>query len=196
MTISDTIIANVALAELGASRITNTGDGSKNAGLVGTFLPLAKLWAYSNHDWNFATKRQSALAERTPAPVWGWEFYYAVPSDSVRIISIGKGGFDIDDDWQVEAAENGDLVICTNVSAPIDVKYIYDVTDPQKYSPSFVEYLTRVLKWKLAKPVTGKEDIKAAAKVDMDEYLKRAMNNDGAEGTPVQYGDTQLEDVR
>ncbi len=196
MTISDVVIGNAALAELGASRITNLTDGSKNAGLVTIFLPLAKAFALANHDWNFATRRRADVAARSPGPSWKWLYYYAIPSDSLRIISIGKGGVDVTDEWQVEAAENEDTVIATNLAAPIDIKYVGDVADTQKYSPTFVMYLIRVLKWMLAKPVTGKETVKATSKKEMDEFLPRSMGNDGAEGTPEQYGDDTLLDVR
>lgn len=195
-TISSTAIANIALAELGSARIVSLTDGSKNAGLVTGFFEFAKEYTLILHPWNFATKRLKNVAELTTKPEWGWDFAYAYPPDALRILAIGKGGVEYDTDWAHEAAQDGSQIIVTNINSPIDLVYIYNVTNTQLYSPSFVFAFSKVLKAMLAQPVTGKTELRLAAEKEMREYFQRGISTDGQEGTPIPYGSHELEDVR
>ncbi len=195
-TITNTAIANIALKELGAAKITSFTDGSKNQGLVVDFWDFAKEYALSYYPWTFSIKRQANLATLATAPAWGWKYAYAYPSDCLRILVLGKGGVETDMAWAHEAAADGSQIIVTDIAAPIDVKYIYNVTNTQVFSPQFVIALAKTLKWMLAIPITGKIERQIQAEKELQEYFARGMSVNGQEGTPVQYGSSILEDVR
>jgi hypothetical protein len=195
-TISNTAIANIALAELGAARIVSLTDGSKNSGLVTGFFEFAKEQALILHPWNFATRRLADVAELTQGPEWGWDHAYAYPPDCLRILVIGKGGVEMDADWAHESAVDGSQIIVTNIDPPIDLAYIYNVTNAQIFSPSFVIAFAKVLKAMLAQPITGKTELRLAAEKEVKEYFAKGISTDGQEGTPIPYGSYELEDVR
>ena len=195
-TITQTAIANMALAELGANRITSFTDGSKNQGLVVSVYDFAKEHALAAHPWNFAVKRQAAQAALAVAPAWGWDFAYALPADCLRVLIIGKNGIETDEPWQREAAQDGSQIIVTNLEAPIDLKYIYNVTNTQTFSPTFVIAFVKTLKWLLARPLTGKAEIQLQAAQELKEFFAKGMSTDGQEGSPEPYGSYELEDVR
>jgi hypothetical protein len=196
-TITPVTIANIALAELGAKRILNFEDGSKNAGLVSTFYDVAVEYTLTLHPWNFAIKRAKNLAARGTAPEWGWGYAYTYPTNALRVLAIGKDGREIDSAWEVELDPlTEERIIVTNVQAPLDVKYIGRITNSQLFSPPFVIALSKALKWMLALPITGKKDRKDESAQELENLLKRATSNDGQEGTPVDYGPRDLEVVR
>ncbi len=195
--VTPVIIANIALAELGTARITNLNDGSKNAGLVSTFYDTALEYALVMHPWNFAIKRLSQVAERATPPEWGFSHAYTFPTNGLKILSLGKDGREVDTKWQSEADSITDeRIIVTNLPAPIDMKFICKVTNTQMFSAAFVITFSKVLKWFLAKPITGRKETKDEAHGEMLESLKASMSNDGQEGTPQDYTPHDLEDVR
>lgn len=191
-------IANMALQELGAARIVNFTDGSANAGRVSAVWDLALETALTLHPWNFAIKRRADVAERASAPAWGFDYAYTYPSDCLHILSIGQDGVELPDvPFQTEIdADTEERIIVTDLKSPIDIKYIYRATDPQRFSPPFVLALVKVLKSMLARPVTGKADVKAEADKEMKEVSQAAKSSDGKEGTPLSYTPLDLEVVR
>lgn len=195
-TITQTAIANMALAELGAQRIVSFTDGSKNQGLVVSVYDFAKEHALCAHPWNFAIKRKASQAALSTPPEWGWDFAFAVPSDCLRILILGKDGVETDEPWQHESAQDGSQIIVTNLEAPVDIKYIYNVTNTQTFSPMFVIAFVKTLKWLLARPLTGKAEIQVQCANELREFFSKGMSTDGQEGTPEPYGSSELEDVR
>lgn len=195
-TITNTAIANMALLELGGARISNFTDGSKNQGLVTAIWDFAKEYALAAYPWSFAIKRQAGVPELATAPAWGWSHAYAYPPDCLRVLLVGKGGVETDEPWAHESAADGSQIIVTDITAPIDLKYIYNVTNTQVFSPAFVIALVKALKWTLAKPITGKSEVQVMAKKELDEYFARGISTNGQEGTPVQYGSSDLEACR
>lgn len=195
-TITNTAIANIALTELGATRITSFTDGSKNQGRVTSVWDFAKEYALAAYPWTFAIKRQANVPELATVPEWGWAHAYAYPGDCLRILTLGKGGVESDAPWAHESALDGSQIIVTDLAAPIDIKYIYNVTNTQVFSPAFVIALAKALKWMLARPITGKAEVQAQAAQELQEYFARGISTAGAEGTPTEYGSSDLESVR
>ena len=195
--ITKTSIVNLTLSELGAALVTNIDtDTGSVATRVRVVWDFALDWALSLHPWNFAIARQKNVAATT-APSWGNDYAYALPANTVRVLSIGKDGDEDDTPWTVELdAATQTKVLVTNLEAPIDIRYIYRVTNAELYTSTFAIALSKVLKIFLARPLTGKPEIKTEAEKELATFLQTAQTQDGLEGTPEFYTPTDLEEVR
>ena len=195
--ITKTAIANLTLGELGAALITNIEtDTGQVAGKVRLFWDFALDWALTLHPWNFAVTRKADVAATT-APAWGYDYAYAFPTGALRILGIGQGGVAVDTPWAVELDNSTEQrIIVTDLDAPIDIKFIKRVLNTELYSPMFCVALSKTLKIFLARPLTGKLEIKAEAENELRSFMQAAQSSDGLDGTPDYYAPTDLEDVR
>lgn len=114
-------IANMALSEVGATLVSSLfpSDGTPSAKIILTYYDLALEQALVSHKWNFAIKRVASQAARATAPAWGYKYAYTYPTNALRVISIGKDGYTVNDAWEAEVAqENDDRIIVTDLQPP------------------------------------------------------------------------------
>lgn len=192
-------IANMALSELGAKSVSSLfpSDGSASAAVILTYYELALEQTLVAHKWNFAMKRVASQAARATPPAWGYKYAYTYPTNALRVIGIGKNGYPVQDAWEVEVAdENDDRIIVTDLQPPIDIKYIYRVTNSQVFSPQFVLAFSKMLKNYIARQITGKAESKAEAMKEFQEAMVMARSVDGQEGSTMDYTPSDLEEVR
>ena len=190
-------IVNMVLSELGAARITSFQDGSKNAGLVNAFYDLALEQTLAYHPWNFAIKRVKDVPERSTKPAWGYKYAYTYPPTCLRILGIGRKGIESQMKWSAEVDELTDeRVVLTDLQPPIDIRFIYKVTNTQVFSPNFVLAFVKVLKTHLSRPLTGRAEVKVESMKELDDFVKKSLSVDGLEGTPDEYTPSDLEQVR
>jgi len=78
-------ICNMALSELGATRITDLGLANKNSQLCSEFLSITVDQVLRCHPWNCAYARAS-LAALSAAPVFGFSYQYTLPA-AKRIVN-------------------------------------------------------------------------------------------------------------
>lgn len=150
-------ICNLALARLGDSATVASIDppeGSPQATHCAQFYPMARDTLIGRHAWSFCTTR-AALAELDEEPLTGWQYTYAPPSDAIEIISIlpPEAGDDFSPQaYETESLTDGTEVIYANIEEAI-CRYKFQVTDPAKFPPLFVEALSWLLASHLAGPV-------------------------------------------
>lgn len=151
-------ICNLALAHFGDSAAVSSispPDGSAQASHCARFYPMALDALLEAHAWPFATVRV-ALAETNNTAHQPWLYEYAQPNSCARILSILSPGMTDDAvslDYVAETAANGDLIILTDATDAI-ARYTKRVTDPSKFSASFVNALSFLLGSYLAGPIT------------------------------------------
>ena len=83
-------VANLAITLLKGNPVTSIeppDKGSKAAKLAAQWYDDARREALSETDWDFALKRVQISA--SAAPAFGWSASYQVPSDFIRISTIG-----------------------------------------------------------------------------------------------------------
>ena len=175
---SEVGIANAALRKLGQSPITAFNEDSKAARLANERYPEVRDALLHQHPWNFATKRTSLAA--STAPEWGPEFSYPVPVDYIRIFKV-NGEDERTFKWQLE---DGNIV--TNLEAPLQIKYVYQVTDPTRMTAGFREALASVLAAEWAEDLTGDESVVEDKQGLARFAVAQARSNDGQEGMPEQ----------
>ncbi len=188
---SVTSICNLALSHLGdEAQVVNISppDGSMQAALCGTFYPIALPVLLEMHPWTFATKRIAIAQAANPSPD-DWLYAYAIPSTCIRPLSALFPGvparpFGNADDgshpYIVEAAQDGTAILYTNVETAV-LRYIDNVADTTKFTPTFVIALSRLLASYLAGPIlkdtTGMRVATEQWKLFMVEYGKATAMN-------------------
>lgn len=165
---SNVEICNRALQKLGAKRITSLTQDSVNARACNVAFEPVKLALLRSHAWNFAISRASLAADAT-APTWGRANAFQLPSDYVRLLPPYPEDNLSTLDFQIEGKK-----IYTDDSAPIQIRYIYNVTDPNEMDTLFRELLATQIAFELCEEVTQSTSKKAALKEDKIEILREA----------------------
>ena len=174
---SDVGIANAALRKLGQAPITAFNEDSKAARLANERFAELRDELISRHPWNFALKRISLAASAT-APVWGFANAFPVPPDYIRTFEA-NGEDEETGKWKVE---NGEIV--TDLSAPLEILYVYRVTDANRMSTGFREALASLLAADWAEDITGDDNVVKNKERKALIAVAQARSNDGQEGIP------------
>lgn len=164
-------IANRALQLLGAKRIVSLTEDSRNARAANAAFEPVKRAELRKHPWCFATTRVQLAASST-APTFTRSNSFPLPSDFIRLLPPDPEVNMNDLDWIIEGRS-----IVTNDSAPLDVRYIYDVTDPNEMDVLFREVLAAKLAEQLCEEITQSNSKLGAANAaykDAIEEAKRA----------------------
>lgn len=145
---SQTSICNRALEFLGQPGVTSIGSSQPAAKSLRRLYTESRRAILEDHPWSFAKKRVALPASAT-APVFGFGSGYPVPADFIRLIAIeNEPRFDI------EADPSGSQWIVTNAASPLNIIYIYDITDTGRYPPSFVDAFAARLAFDACEDIT------------------------------------------
>jgi hypothetical protein len=173
-------IVNAAFRKLGEAPITAVGEDNKAGRLSDERYDEVRDALLHRHPWNFAMKRDS-LAPSATDPEWGFDHAYPLPTDYIRMYSVN--GQDMDSNtWSVE---NGHVV--TNLDAPIEIRYVYQVTDPALMTPGFREALASMLAADWANDITGDDQVVSDQNRFALRAIAQARSNDGQEGMPDKF---------
>lgn len=128
---SETQIANLALGRLGARRITSLTDGTEEANVVRLFYFDARDQLLEEYNWDFAIL-EAVLAADATAPLFDRANRFQLPSDYLRMLRPYPERNQITLDWIVQSG-----FIYTNDTAPLNIRYLAQINDPTRFSPSF-----------------------------------------------------------
>jgi hypothetical protein len=131
MAITKTSLVNKALTLCGAAPITNITDDTNNARIVNRVYEISRQSILSECKWTFATTR-TTLTLSADTMAWYHESetkVYIRPADALRIFESS--------DPYATWREEGDYIISDTGS--LGIKYVYDLDDPAKYRPKFLE---------------------------------------------------------
>lgn len=185
-------IANAALTKLGSARITSLTDDVKAAREVNARFNALRDDELRAHRWQFAIKRAS-LAALSDAPAYGWTYQYALPSDCLRVDQIN-------DEFPAAVMDNyitrevGDWVIegnkiLTNIAAPLKLRYLAQIEDPNQWDVSFREALACRIAAELCEALTQSNQKRQLAWEEYKEAITRAVRSNAIERAPVTYPD-------
>lgn len=141
-------IANRALQKLGAKRIVSLTEDSRNGRAVSAAFEPIKRAELRSHPWSFAIKRTQLAASSTP-PAFGFRNQYPLPSDFLRLLNPDPGYNYNDLDWQIEGS-----MLLTDWDAPLNFRYVADITDPNLFDPLFRETLASRIAMELCEEIT------------------------------------------
>lgn len=153
---SEVDICNLALSHLGDSAGISSitpGEGSEQASHCARFYPIARDVALESHSWGFITRRATLAALDTDT--WHWTYAYGIPSGMLRALAVLPTTASTDsksEDFALEGTSTGARVILTNLD-DATLRYTVKITDTTKFSPLFIDALSRLLASYLAGPI-------------------------------------------
>ena len=142
---SEVDICNEALQRLGAGRIVSFSDGTKNSRECSLAYARERDALLRMHRWGFSISRVR-LAAAVTAPTFGPANYFPLPPDCLRVLLPN----DVYTDWVVEEAG-----IATDWAAPLDLRYVRQITDPNKMDALFRQALAVTIAYTICESVTG-----------------------------------------
>lgn len=192
-----TNLANFALSQLGSDRV-QLADFSSDTGTikdtVNLFFNSALEELTAMAAWNCCLKSK-ALDDSQAAPVFGYDFAHALPTDCVRVYQVsesqGQGYKNKPNDYEISTV-GSDRVINTNNDTPyivytavpedIDNTHDYDMMDSL-----FARAFYTLLAARMCVSITGNSDLESAL---LDEFynicLPDALRADAIEGKQIQ----------
>ena len=156
-------IVNDALQKIGEEAITSLSDNSDRARAANRIFTKELRAELRAHPWNCAVKR-TQLAALEDAPTFGPAYQYQLPADCVRILPDTQVV-----DWQVEGRK-----LLTDDSGPLDLRYVYEITDPNEMDPLFVDALSSRLAMRLCERLTNSNTKREMAERDYKRSLQEA----------------------
>lgn len=171
-------ICNRGLQLLGAARITNLNDASVSARAMNVAFDPIRLNELRRHTWNFAIKRAQLAASAT-APPFGRTNKFPLPSDFLRLLPPDADQNWNSRDWKIE---NGHIV--TDDSAPLNIRYVADITDANTMDSAFREALSHALAIATCEEITQSNTKAARVQDGYDEVVSDAKRINAIENAP------------
>lgn len=168
MSISAVDISNRALALLGSKAISSLDDNSVNAVACKLTYDPARRNLLEEYPWSFSIKR-AALAADVVKPDWGKENAFTLPADFLNLAEQYPEDNDPFRDWQFEGGK-----IYANHDAPLYIRYISDIIDPNLFTPLFCEAFASFMAWEMAEQLTQSNPKKAEVKLKFQEAIAKA----------------------
>ena len=153
---SDVQIANAALLRIGQKALTAFTDAGKAALLANNTYSIHRDALQRAIPWRFAIWRTSVAASTTE-PAWEFDYYYPFPTTPdycLRVLTIENLS---DTDWRIE----GRMIVTTH-EAPLNVKYIQRIEDPNDFDSLFVETFIAKLQWEWSEALVKDRNLNAA----------------------------------
>ncbi len=183
---SEAGICNAALRFLGVKPITDLSDNTVEARQCRDAYPRLRDFVLKAHPWNFAKKRAQLAASGT-APAFEYEKAFPLPEDCLQVVTIPY----LDENqlpWEVERHEDAQAILC-NADAPLNIKYVFRATDPQQFSPIFVQALVYLIANEIA-PLLTQSSVKSDRALTLHEKaMEAAMARDAQEHGFEKYQD-------
>lgn len=177
---SDVEICNRALQKLGAKRISALSEESHNARSCLAAFAANRDALLESHPWNFAIERFSLAADAV-SPAFGKAYSYTLPSGSLRILPPYTDSNTPYRDWIEEGGK-----ILTDMSAPLEVRCIMQVTDANRMSPLFREALASKIALDLCEVITQSNTKKDSLSNDFEKDLAKAKKANGMKNVPIE----------
>lgn len=180
-------ICNQGLVKLGATRITALTDDTKNARACLAIYDVKRDAELAANPWTFAIKRAEIPASST-APAFGWGYAYPLPTDFLAMVEVGTDYTFYDTDtgalFSIETDSNGSLAILTDVSSPLQIRYVSRVTNAGLYPALFVEALACRLAAELCEELTQNLSKREAAWAERKQAVREAKRLNAIEQPP------------
>lgn len=193
---SEVGICNQALVKVGAARITALTEDTKQARALNAIYTVKRDAELAANPWTFAIKRAQIPASST-APVFGWGYAYPLPSDYLALVEVGEDYSFYDSDtgalFTIETDSNGSLSILTDQTSPLNVRYVYRVTNTGLFNALFVEALSCRLAAEVCEELTQSASKKEALWLEHKRALREARRLNAIEQPPRKNPPTSWE---
>lgn len=169
-------ICSAALLQLGKSPINDFDEVGDHARLCANLYPLERDSLLRENDWNCAKKRL-VLAPLSEVPAFGWAKKFALPSDFLRLISIGD--YYVGSPYCQRFKVEGRSILASGDVLPIE--YIYRNDQEATWDSKLIELMTARMLWKLAYPITQSTTLRDELKAEYAQMARAARAIDAQE---------------
>lgn len=177
---SEVGICNRALQKLGAKRITSLSQDSVNARACNVAYEACRNRLLRSHFWSFSITRAELAADSTE-PEWGRANSFQLPSDFIKLAPKYPEDNFLSNDWVIEGRK-----ILTDDDDPIQIRYVYEVTDPNEMDPLFRELLATDIAFEICEEVTQSNSKKEGLRQDKKETIAEARKANAIEAISAQ----------
>lgn len=191
---SDVEIVNVALTLLGESRVISLDDDVKQAREAKAMYTIVRDALLASYDWSFA-KARTQLPALAGAPLFEFPYKYQLPVDCLRVTMIGDVYVGVNlsdynnapsDDYTIEGRE-----ILTHFGAPLNIKFVKQITDPGKFAAAFTRALGCRLAVDLCEALTQSNSKKDKMGEHFTEAIRLAIRANAIEVPPKKIADDE-----
>lgn len=187
-------ICNVACTILGAGLISSITDGTNQARTFNALWNTERDAELRQHIWKFSIARAKLAALSTVPASGPYNQQFQLPAGWLRVIQVGDSypGIDLsdyrssptNDDYVIE----GNLVL-SNLSAPLSLRYVQQVTDPTQFDSAFASALSARLAKKGCFRITNSTEKEKQATADYKDAIKEAVKANALESPPTFQAD-------
>lgn len=178
-------ICNLALDHLKEAPITEIENPSTPTETIcARWYDHTRKAVLRKHPWNFAIKRQSlpALSEK---PDFEYSKQFQLPSDFIRLISIGE--FGTQKRYQLENGKilTDDINSIFTSSGALPIRYVYNFKSVTQMDGLFIDILAVEIAMKISFQITGSNTRGRELMGLLNELSPEAYAVDGQERPPV-----------
>lgn len=194
MAATDVSICNFGLTLLGEPRIVSLDDNTKQGRACKAVYEISRDALLAAHNWNFA-KARAALPALTSVPISQFQAEYQLPTDCLRLWMLNDYyvGADLTDyrgspteEYSIEGRK-----ILTNWGAPLQIRYIKRVTDPNQFDAAFVKAFGCQIALDLGEEITASETKISRAERRLAVELSAAVRTNAISLPPVKLADDE-----
>ncbi len=168
-------ICNLALQMLDTPGILNINDKTvKRARACKRAYEPARDEVTVQYEWR-AARARTTLAPETAAPLFGWKYSYAWPSECIRLLRPNYSGL-----WNGTPipGEMEGRYFLTDAQAPLKVWYLKYMIDPSEIDPLFGRAIAARIAADIGREVTGKDRYVQVAEARFEKILAEAQKTD------------------
>ncbi|WP_368913497.1 hypothetical protein [Mixta calida] len=180
MSSSISICSNALLA-LGQHPINSFDEATDHARLCANIYPTVRDDLLRRHPWNCAIKRV-VLSPVSDSPTFEYRFQFALPGDTIRVLSVGDG----DGSYETPYRTEGNRLLA-NVDA-LHLRYVFRNDDESTWDAALVNLAEATMAARLAYAVTGSASLRDSLTQEAAYLLRQAKAIDGQEDPPETLG--------
>lgn len=181
--LTETDISNMALDWLAQKSIGDIDEGGSVANWYKRNFAQTRDALLRSHKWNFAVTR-AEITERSDTPDFGWDYWYNLPGDCLRLFRLRQGGEWegnlIEYELEAHPTESRQVIMC-DLSDSIKIRYIRRIEETGMFDPLFVEALSLSLAAKHTHKLTQKNTLLATLRDTLRDARETAIRVDGME---------------
>jgi len=172
-------VANTALDRLGQPAIVSFGDGTKTANLVSRMWPIVRDQVHRAGCWR-RLKARAQLAADTTAPEFDYTYRFRLPAECLMILDIFINAYPLNSRWELE----GEYIL-SDESGPLQLRYIKDSDDPNKWDALHISAVAWLLAAEMCEALNQSSEKRGQAFAAFEATMSMAKKYSGAEGNPV-----------
>lgn len=175
---SITSICNRGLQLLGAARILDITDDTRNGRACNACYDILRQSEIRKHRWRFAIKRAVLSPLNETDPHGEFSYIFQLPADCLKVLKPEQDPYC---DWQIEGRK-----LYTNSTTVLKLRYMADIEDTNIFDVCFAEMLSAKMAEAMCEEITQSNSKKAEAKDAYKEALSEAKKANAFETIPAE----------